>query len=180
MIKCVGLRRHQKACIMKDKNSSSRRHCRFPFQKNNATQVKGSIKAKKHSSLCFYIMYHKKFGKDGLMEQVVCCKQSVPGCARTGLKEHLIGAPSRCSLLVPLRLPVQPLPGGSEGLVQDYCFASTHSMRRLIPPASLVSPSSAHATEQILGSQTEPPPPGYQKLMRGRYWYSPPDTFASY
>src|SRR5690625_5989866 len=104
-------------------------------------------------------MYRKRFDKDGLLEQVVYCKQPVPECARTGLKEHLIGAPSRCSLLVPLRLPVQPLPGGSEGLVQDYCFASTHSIRRLIPPASLVSPSSAHATVQILGSGTKPPPP---------------------
>ena len=66
------------------------------------------------------------------------------------LKEHQEAAPSRCSLLVSLQLPVPLLPGGSEGLPQDCCSASIDVRRLLIPAACLVLPATAHATEQIL------------------------------
>ena len=114
------------------------------------------------------------------MAQAVWSNQPVLGSARKDLKEHQEAAPSHCSLLVPLRLLVLLLPGGSEGLAQDCCSASTDARRLSIPAACLVSPATAHATEQILGSQTGPYPPTYQKLMHGKYWYSPHDTSASY
>ena len=94
------------------------------------------------------IRYHKRFGK-GLLTQAVCSIQPVRGSARKGLKEHQEAVPSRCSLLVSLRLLVPLLPGGCEGLPQDCCFASTDARRLSIPAACLVSPATAHATEQI-------------------------------
>ena len=114
------------------------------------------------------------------MAQAVWSNQPVRGSARRDLKEHQEAAPSRCSLLVSLQLLVPLLPGGCEGLSQDCCFASTDARRLSIPAACLVSPATAHATEQILWCQTGPYPPAYQKLMHGRYWYSPHDTSASY
>ena len=84
------------------------------------------------------------------MAQAVWSIQPVRENAHNGLKEHQEAAPSRCSLLVSLRLLVPLLPGGSEGLPQDCCSASTDARRLLIPAACLVSPATAHATEQIL------------------------------
>ena len=99
------------------------------------------------------IMYHKRFGKDGLIAQVVWSNQPVRESARRDLKEHQEAAPSHCSLLVSLRLLVPLLPDGYEGLPQDYCFASTDARRLSIPAACLVSPATAHATEQIPGTK---------------------------
>ena len=72
---------------------------------------------------------------------------SVRENVRMALKEHQEVAPSRCSLLVPLRLRVPLLPGGSEELPQDCCSASTDVRMLLIPAASLVLPAIAHATD---------------------------------
>ena len=94
------------------------------------------------------IRYRKKSGKV-LLTQAVRRILLVFRSVHKDLQEHPAAAPSRCSLLVPLQPPVPLLPGGSAGLLQDCCSASTDARTLLIPAASLVSPAIAHATEQI-------------------------------
>jgi len=74
-------------------------------------------------------MYRKKFGKDGLLAQVVWSTPPVRESARRGLTEPQEVAPLHRSRLVPLQPLERPLLGDYEGLALGLNSASTDARR---------------------------------------------------
>ena len=91
------------------------------------------------------------------MAQVVCSNQPVPESAHRVLKEHQEAFPSHCSLLFPRGFKCAST-RWLRGITAGLLFLINCCEDALIPAACLVSPATAHATEQILWFQTGPYP----------------------